>query len=169
MRNLLVILMVLFASLCQAQKSKLNYKKIYENIESEKLEDFLTADLKVDTVSTLQYACFYIKVHNGKRIDFVTATGEIDKNYQKIIESNIHKKNVPWLKKNKGTTMWYVLPIVFGHIQSNFNERQIYKQILADEINFLAIRELIRDYPNKVFIFNTVRKLTNEGMQIIRM
>ena len=161
--------MILFASLCQAQKSKLNYKKIYENVESEKLEDFLTADLKVDTISTLQYACFYIKVFNSKRIDYVTVTGEIDKNYQKIIESNIRKKNVPWLKKNKGTTMWYVLPIVFGHIQLNFNERQIYKQILADEINLLAIRELIRDYPNKVFILETVRKLTNEGMERIEM
>ena len=161
--------MILCASLCQAQKSKLNNKKIYENVESEKLEDFLSADLKVDTVSTLQYACFYIKVFNSKRIDYVTVTGEIDKNYQKIIESNIRKKNVPWLKKNKGTTMWYVLPIVFGHIQLNFNERQIYKQILADEINLLAIRELIRDYPNKVFILETVRKLTNEGMQRIEI
>jgi hypothetical protein len=154
--------------MCDAQKSKLNYKKIYEDIESQKLEDFLTADIKVDTVSTLQYACFFIKVYNSKRIDFLTTTGELDEKFQKIIEKNIRKKNVPWLKKNKGTTMWYVLPIVFGHIQSNLTERQIYKQILADEINLSAIRDLIRDYPNRVFILNTVRKLTNEGMEIIR-
>lgn len=54
--------MLSVASLCQAQKSKLNYKKIDENVESEKLEDFLTSDLKVDTDSTMQFACFYIKV-----------------------------------------------------------------------------------------------------------
>ena len=167
MKNVLIILILLIAPLCQAQKSKLNYKKIYENVESKKLEDFLTADLKVDTVSTLQYACFYIKVYNGKRIDYATVTGEIDKKYQKTIESNIYKKNVPWLKKNKGTTMWYVLPIVFGHIKSNLNERQIYEHIVAEEFNLYAIRELIRDFPNKVFILNTVRKLTNPNMQKI--
>ena len=169
MKNLYIILILLIASLCQAQKSKLNYEKIYENVESEKLEDFITADLKVDTVSTLQYACFYIKVFNGKRIDYVTATGKIDEKYQNIIESNINKKKVPWLKKNKGTTMWYVLPIVFGHIKSNLNERQIYEQIVAEEFNLYAIRELIRDFPNKVFILNTVRKLTNQNMQKIKM
>lgn len=169
MKNIFIILILSIASLCQAQKSKLNYKKIDENVESEKLEDFLTADLKVDTVSTLQYACFYIKVYNSNRIDYVTVTGEIDKNYRKIIESNIYKKNVPWLKKNKGKTMWYVLPIVFGHIQSNLNERQIYEHIVAEEFNLYAIRELIRDFPNKVFILNTVRKLTNQNMQKIRM
>ena len=65
--------------------------------------------------------------------------------------------------------MWYVLPMVFGHIQSNLNEREIYLKILAEEINLSIVGELMRDYPNKVFIFNTVRKLTNEGMQIIRM
>jgi hypothetical protein len=169
MKNIFIILMLSFASLCQAQKSKLNYKKIYENVESEKLEDFLTRELKVDTVSTLQYACFYIKVFNGKRIDYLTVTGEIDKKYQKIIESNIYKKNAPWFKKNKGKTMWYVLPIVFGHIKSNLNERQIYEQIVTEEFNFYVIRELIRDFPNRVFILNTVRKLTNNNMQKIKM
>jgi len=161
--------MLSVASLCQAQKSKLNYKKIDENVESEKLEDFLTSDLKVDTDSTMQFACFYIKVFNSIRIDYVMVTGEIDKNYRKIIESNIYKKNVPWLKKNKGKTMWYVLPIVLGHIKSNLNERQIYEHIEAEEFNLYAIRELIRDFPPKVFILNTVRKLTNQNMQKIRM
>ena len=167
MKNIFIILILSIASLCQAQKSKLNYKKIYENVESEKLEDFLTEDLKVDTISTLQYACFYIKVYNSKRIDYLTVTGEIEINHRKIIERNIYKKNVPWLKKNKGTTMWYVLPIVFGHIKSNLNERQIYEHIVAEEFNLYAIRELIRDFPNKVFILNTVRKLTNQNMQKI--
>ena len=161
--------MLSIASLCQAQKGKLNLKKIDENVESEKLEDFLTEDLKVDTISTLQYACFYIKVYNSKRIDYLTVTGEIEINHRKIIERNIYKKNVPWLKKNKGTTMWYVLPIVFGHIKSNLNERQIYEHIVAEEFNLYAIRELIRDFPPKVFILNTVRKLTNQNMQKIRM
>lgn len=169
MKGILIFFMLSIASLCQAQKSKLNYKKIDENVESEKLEDFLTADLKVDTVSTLQYACFYIKVYNSNRIDYVTVTGEIDKNYRKIIESNIYKKNVPWLKKNIGKTMWYVLPIVFGHIRSNLNERQIYEHIVAEEFNLYAIRELIRDFPNRVFILNTVRKVTNQNMQQIKM
>lgn len=169
MKTVLVILMLLFASLCQAQKSKLNYKRIHEDIESQKLENFLTADLNVDSVSNLQYAWIFIKVYNSKRIDSLATSGKIDENFKKIIEKNIHKKNVPWLKKNKGTTMWYVLPMVFGHIQSNLNEREIYLKILAEEINLSVVGELMRDYPNRVFIFNTVRKLTNEGMQIIRM
>jgi hypothetical protein len=62
-----------------------------------------------------------------------------------------------------------VLPIVFGHIKSNLNERQIYEQIVTEEFNFYAIRELIRDFPNRVFILNTVRKLTNNNMQKIKM
>lgn len=169
MKNILIILMLSIAYQCQSQKSKLNYKKIYENVESEKLENFLTEGLEVDTVSTLQYACFYIKVYNCKRIEYLTVTGEIDKSYQKIIENNIFKTNAPWLKKNKGKTIWYVLPIVFGHINSNLNERKIYEQIVAEEFNFYSIRELIRDFPNKVFILNTVRKLTNQNMQKIRM
>ena len=101
MKNIFIILMLSIASLCQAQKGKLNLKKIDENVESEKLEDFLTEDLKVDTISTLQYACFYIKVYNSKRIDYLTVTGEIEINHRKIIERNIYKKNVPWLKKIK--------------------------------------------------------------------
>jgi hypothetical protein len=169
MKKILVIVMLSIASLCQAQKSKLNYKRIYEDIESQKLEDFLTADLKVDSVSNLQYAWIFIKVHNSKRIDSLATSGKLNENFKKIIEKNIHKKHVPWLKKNKGTTMWYVLPIVFGHIQSNLNEREIYLKILSEEINLSVVGELMRDYPNKVFIFNTVRKLTNQGMQIIRM
>lgn len=169
MKTVIVILILSIASLCQAQKSKLNYKRIYEDIESQKLEEFLTADLKVDTVSTLQYAWIFVKVYNSKRIDSLAISGKLDEKFKNIIESNIHKKNVPWLKKNKGTTIWYVLPIVFGRIQSNLNERQIYLKILAEEINLSVVGELIRDYPSKVFIFNTVRKLTNEGMQIIRM
>lgn len=169
MKKVLILILFSISFLCQAQKSKLNFKKIYENVESEKLEDFLTRELKVDTVSTLQYACFYIKVFNGKRIDYLTVTGEIDKNYQKIIESNIYKKNTPWFKNNIGKTMWYVLPIVFGQIKSNLNERQIYEQIVTEEFNYYTIRELIRDFPNRVFILNTVRKLNNQNMQIIRM
>ncbi len=161
--------MIFFVSVCNAQKSKLNYKKINENVQSQKLEEFLTSDLKVDTVSNLQYACFFIKVYNNSRIDFLTSTGELDKKFRNIIEYNINKKNVPWLKKNKGTTMWYVLPVIFGHINPNLSERQIYKYILADEVNLLAIRELIRDFPNKVFILNTFRKLRNEGMQDVRL
>jgi hypothetical protein len=167
MKNIFVILMLSIASLCQAQKSKLNYKRIYEDIESQKLEGFLTADLKVDTVSSLQYAWVFIKVYNSKRIDSLATSGMLDEKFKKIIENNIHKKNVPWLKKNKGTTMWYVLPIVYGHIQSNLNERQVYMKILADEINLSVVSELMRDKPNKVFIFNTYRRLSNHGMQTI--
>lgn len=155
--------------LCQAQKSKLNYKKIYEDIESQKLEDFLTEDLKVDSVTNLQYAWIFIKVINSNKIDSLAISGKLDINFKQIIENNIYKKNAPWLKKNKGITMWYVLPIVFGHIQSNVKDNEIYLKILADEINLSVVGELIREYPNKVFIFNTYRDLTNEGMQIIRM
>lgn len=161
--------MLSISFLCQAQKRKLNYKKIYKDIESQKLEDFLTADIKVDTVSNLQYAWIFIKVYNSKRIDSLAMSGKIDENYKKIIEKNIHKKNVPWLKKNKETIMWYVLPLVFGFIKPNLNEREIYLKILADEINLSVVGELMRDYPNKVFIFNSYRNLTNQGMQIIRM
>ncbi|MEN9959974.1 MAG: hypothetical protein RL045_224 [Bacteroidota bacterium] len=78
MKNIFVILMLSTASLCQVQKSKLNYKKIYENIESQKLEDFLTADLKVDTVSNLKYAWIFIKVYNGRRIDSLATSGKLD-------------------------------------------------------------------------------------------
>ncbi|MEN9959975.1 MAG: hypothetical protein RL045_225 [Bacteroidota bacterium] len=63
--------------------------------------------------------------------------------------------------------MWYVLPIVYGLIQTNLNERQIYLKILAEEINLSVVGELMRDYPNQLFIFNTFRKLSNRGMQTI--
>lgn len=76
--------MLSIASLCQAQKSKLNYKRIHENIESQKLEDFLTTDLKVDTVSNLQYAWIFIKVYNGRRIDSLATSGKLDEKLKKL-------------------------------------------------------------------------------------
>ncbi len=165
--KVLTLILISFTFFCQAQNSKIDYKKLYENIELDKLEDFITTDLKVDTVSNLQYAWVFIKVYNSKRIDYLAISGELDEKFKKIIENKVRNKNTPWIKKNKGNTIWYIIPIIYGYIQPNLNERTLYKKILADEVNLGMASELMRDYPNRVFILNTWRRMSNHGMESI--
>ena len=167
MKTVLVILMLLIASMCDAQKSILKYGRIYEDIQSQNLENFLSSELNVDSTSKMQFAWIYIKVNKYKFIEFFKSSGTLEEKFVNIIKKNSYKKNAPWFKKNRKNTMWYVLPIVIGQVHSNINEDQTYWQILYDENNIYSLRELIRDYPGKVFILKTIRKLTNSNMQKI--
>jgi hypothetical protein len=164
MKKILTIILLLISSFCNAQRSRIIDPRLDEDIQSQKLETFLSADLNVDSTSKMQFAWVYIKVNKNKKIEFFKSSGTLNESFVKILEKNIHKKDVPWFKKNKNTTMWYVLPIVLGQVQSNIDENQVYWQILYNENNIYSLRELIRDYPGKVFILNTVRKLTNQNM-----
>jgi hypothetical protein len=101
-----------------SQHSYINSPKVRKHIETEKLTEFITADLRIDSTVKLQSAMIFIQVNTKGKVTFLNISGELDKKFKKIIEDRIKSPLIPWLNKNKKNTLWYVLPIFFGQIQN---------------------------------------------------
>ena len=71
MKKILTIILLLISSFCNAQRSRIIDPRLDEDIQSQKLETFLSADLNVDSTSKMQFAWVYIKVNKNKKIEFI--------------------------------------------------------------------------------------------------
>lgn len=165
MKYTFITFMLLFATLCQAQKSKLNYKKIYENVESEKLRSFLTKGLIIDSTIKLQSAWVVIKVEKTGKVTNLHLAGELEDKFKKILEANVHDAKAPWLKKNRNKYLWYILPVLFGQIQPNYKPKELELAILTQEHNFNALRDFMMKYPGHVVLIRAYKSLTNKTME----
>lgn len=169
MRLPILLLFLSFSILCNGQKKKLNYPKIYEDIESDYLTDFLTTNIKVDSTTRMQFAWIFFKVSKKGKVEYLQTAGTLEEKYKKILEGNIYKKNTPWLSINKKKYLWYILPIVFGQIPNETNLSEMHWNILHNEHSMNMLRDLIRENPTNIFILRVKKKLTNKGMEEIGM
>lgn len=162
--KVLTLILISFTFLCQAQKLDIINKKITEHIESEKLTEYITSELKIDTSVKMQSATIFINVNSKGKVTFLNISGDLDKQNKKRLEDKIRSPLAPWINKNKKNALWYVLPLFFGQIQEKYSTEEIKWLMLYFENNLNSLRELEIDNPGNVVILRTYSHLTNKGM-----
>ena len=61
--------------------------------------------------------------------------------------------------------MWYILPVIYGQIQHNYEPKELGIAILTQEHNFNALRELMMRYPGHIVLIRAFKSLTNKTME----
>lgn len=154
---------------CLSQKGQIIDNFTLEHIESEELRSFLTKGLIVDSTIKLQSAWVVIKVEKTGKVSNLYIAGILEEKFKKIIDLNVHDKKAPWLKKNRKKYLWYILPVIFGQIQPNYDPKELELAILTQEHNFNALRHIMMRYPGHIVLIRLYKSLTNKTMREVYM
>ncbi len=154
---------------CLSQKGQIIDNFTLEHIESEELRSFLTKGLFVDSTIKLQSAWVVIKVEKTGKVSNLYIAGILEEKFKKIIDLNVHDKKAPWLKKNRKKYLWYILPVIFGQIQPNYDPKELELAILSEENNFNALRDIMMRYPGHIVLIRLYKNLTNKTMRDVYM
>lgn len=154
---------------CLSQKGQIIDNFTLEHIESEELRSFLTKGLIVDSTIKLQSAWVVIKVEKTGKVSNLYIAGILEEKFKKIIDLNVHDKKAPWLKKNRKKYLWYILPVIFGQIQPNYDPKELELAILSEENNFNALRDIMMRYPGHIVLIRLYKNLTNKTMREVYM
>ena len=149
-----------FTAFSQNKRNLLQYdSKCYD------IYKYITSGLKIDSTDKFQSGFLFIKVEKNGNVSEIKVNGIFDEKFVNVLKSNIYNPKAPWLKKNKNTHMWYILPMQFGQIQSNYSPKEIQLYVLTHEYNLNSLGELLIREPGHVIILHSLKRLTNERMQ----
>lgn len=163
------IFLLFFATLSFTAFSQKKIKILPINIERDNLYEHITSGLFIDSTDKFQSGWLFIKVEKTGKVTEIKVNGFFDEKFVNVLKSNIYNPKAPWLKKNKKKYLWYILPMQFGQIQSNYSPKEIQLNVLTHDYNLNALGELIVEEPGHVIILHSLKRLTNERMQEVYM
>jgi hypothetical protein len=159
------IFFLFFAMLSFTAFSQKKTKILPINIERYNLYEHITSGLYIDSTDKFQSGFLFIKVEKTGNVSEIKVNGIFDEKFVNVLKSNIYNPKAPWLKKNRKKHMWYILPMQFGQIQSNYSPKEIQLNVLTHEYNLNSLGELLIREPGHVIILHSLKRLTNERMQ----
>jgi hypothetical protein len=162
------IILLFFISSFTAFSQKVSNLLKYDS-ECYDLYEHITSGLKIDSTDKFQSGWLFIKVEKTGKVSEIKVNGFFDEKFISVLKSNIYNPKAPWLKKNKKKYIWYILPMTFGQIQPNSTPKDVQLGILIQYYNLNALREYMISEPGHVVLLNTLKELTNEGMQEVYM
>jgi hypothetical protein len=163
------ILILFFATLSFAAFSQEKIKILPINIERYNLYEHITTGLFIDSTDKFQSGCLFVKVEKTGKVSDIKVNGIFDEKFVSILKANIYNPKAPWLKKNRKKYIWYILPIQFGQIQSNYTPKETQIHVLTQDYNLNALGELMVEEPGRVILLQSLLRLTNKGMQEVLM